>query len=264
MRSIRYELLRPDEIIAAKEKFSVVYLPVAPLEWHGPALPIGTDPLLIETVARLTAEKIGGVVLPTLFLGTERERAPEMLASIGFEDTSQYIVGMDFPKNTMPSMYAREDIFAITVREYVRLLVKQEYKLIAIMNGHGATGQVQSLDRLCAEFNGESSSRVIQVMGLAQNNEVDFQSGHATKFETAVNMFLDPDSVDLTKLPPKPVKIKSVDYGMVDGVAFFGRGSSDKTVMDDPRDATGDMGKEYIDTAVRNVSNLILSTYAKL
>lgn len=39
---------------------------------------------------------------------------------------------MDVPKNSMKSFYAREDMFAVIVREHLRLLVQQGYRLIVI------------------------------------------------------------------------------------------------------------------------------------
>jgi creatinine amidohydrolase len=56
MRTVRFECLRPHEILEEKERFSVAYLPIGPLEWHGPHLPIGTYPLNAEATARLVAE----------------------------------------------------------------------------------------------------------------------------------------------------------------------------------------------------------------
>lgn len=111
MRTVRYELMRPEEVLARKAEKSVVYLPIGPVEWHGLALPFGTDPLMAQAIARQAARVGGGVVMPTLFLGTERERSPEDLHNMGFEDTDQYVVGMDFPGLAVKSMYAREECF---------------------------------------------------------------------------------------------------------------------------------------------------------
>ena len=55
MRTVQMEYLRPGEILAEKERFSVVYLPLGPLEWHGPAMPYGTDPLMAQELARAAA-----------------------------------------------------------------------------------------------------------------------------------------------------------------------------------------------------------------
>ena len=56
--------------------------------------------------------------MPTLFMGTERERSPAKLESIGFRATD-YVVGMDFPRNTLKSLYAREEVFALALREHL-------------------------------------------------------------------------------------------------------------------------------------------------
>ena len=61
MRTVRFELLRPGELLEEMKRFSVAYLPVGPLEWHGPHMPFGTDPLDAQAVALGIAEKIGGV-----------------------------------------------------------------------------------------------------------------------------------------------------------------------------------------------------------
>src|SRR5215213_9580189 len=137
MRTVRFELLRPAEIIAERERFPVVFQPLGPLEWHGPALPYGTDPLHAEDVARRTAEAIGGVVMPTLYWGSERERNPQTLQQLGFKG-DEWIVGMDFPANSMKSLYSMEDVFALVMRARIELLIAQGYKLIALVNGHGA------------------------------------------------------------------------------------------------------------------------------
>lgn len=130
MREVRLELLRPDQIVAEKERCAIAYLPIGPLEWHGPAAPFGTDPLTAHESAVRCAREVGGVVLPPLFMGVDTPRDEQGLQNLGFENTDQYIVGMDFPDNTVPSYYFREEIFAMAVREYVRLLVKQGYRNI--------------------------------------------------------------------------------------------------------------------------------------
>src|SRR5688572_15923403 len=115
MRTIRFELLRPAEIVAERERFPVVFQPVGPLEWHGPHLPFGVDPLHAQEVAIRTAQLMGGVVMPTLFWGAERERTPQGLKDLGF-DGDEWIIGMDHPVNSVKSLYSMEDIFALVIR----------------------------------------------------------------------------------------------------------------------------------------------------
>ena len=256
MRTVKLELLRPGEVQNEKERCPVVYFPVSPLEWHGPHLPIGMDPLNAGAISTLLAEKNGGVVLPTLYWGTERERTPEMLKNIGFNG-DEWIVGMDFPANCMPSLYASEDVFGVTVREYLRLLVIQGYKLIVIVNGHGGENHIHTLERLAKEFTETTDSTVIYTFATYTMEEDKHDLGHAAKIETDILLSLYPDSVDLTTLPPKNEKIYNLDYAIVDGETFEGNPNSDFSVDSDPRDADAERGKCIIKHSVEVITDKI-------
>lgn len=265
MRTVQMEYLRPGEIVAERERCSIVYLPVAPLEWHGPAMPYGTDPLMAQAWARAAAQRTGGVVMPTVFFGTERERPAYILEAKGFENPEElYILGMDVPKNSMKSFYAREDMFALMVREHLRLLVQQGYKLIVIVNGHGAWGQKGTLERLAIEFSHETPSTVIAPFPniLREGETVDF--GHGTLVETSLMRYLHDEHVCLEELPPREVPLKYTDYGIADDSVFEGKRSPGDCVIHDPRDATVELGKKYFETALDNLCEEVQKTYAKI
>lgn len=264
MRTVQFEYLRPGEILAEQERCSIAYLPVGPLEWHGPAMPYGTDPLAAWEVAKRAARVTGGIVLPALFCGTERERSPELLKNAGFEDTNIYVKGMDVPRNTMKSFYTPEEMFALMIREYLRLLVCQGYRLIVIVNGHGADNQVAALQRLCTEFSNETDSKVICVMGIAPYDPKDQDQGHATRLETSIQMALNQENVDLTQLPPRSEKLKSTDWGIMDGCTFAGNPPEDKCVVFDPRDATAEMGEKYLVSSAAYVADMVTAAYKAL
>lgn len=264
MRTVQMEYLRPGEILAEKERFSVVYLPIGPLEWHGPAMPYGTDPLMAQEIARAAARITGGVVMPTLFVGTERERPEYILEAKGFEDPKQYVIGMDVPKNPMKSFYAREDMFALIVREHLRLLVQQEYKLIVIVNGHGAWGQKGTLERLAVEFSNETASKVVVTMPdvLEEGESADF--GHGTLLETSIIRGLFDEHVDLEALPSREVPLKYTDYGIADDIVFEGKRTPGDCVQFDPRDATVELGMQFVTTAINHLAQFVKDAYAKL
>ncbi len=259
------EFLRPGEILAEKERCSIVYLPIGPLEWHGPAMPYGTDPLLAQTVARQTAQRLGGVVMPTLFFGTERERPAYILEAKGFENPEDlYVWGMDVPNNPMKSFYAREDIFAITVREHLRLLVQQGYQLIVIVNGHGAMGQRSTLERLAIEFSNETDSRVLYYMLDIDTPDFHPDFGHGTIYETSMVRAVCDENVDLKALPPKDVPLKYTDWGIADDNVFSGKPSPGNSVVHDPRDATVELGVQCVRNAVDNLCRQVQEAYAKI
>lgn len=264
-RTVQLERMRPGEILAERARCPIVYLPLGPLEWHGPAMPFGTDPLMAQELARRAALRTGGVVMPTLFLGTERERPAQILKDKGFENAeSMYVVGMDVPKNSVKSYYAREDLFAVTVREHLRLLVQQEYKLIVIVNGHGAWGQREQLDRLAIEFSNETPSKVIVAFPniAREGEELDF--GHACEIETSLMRYLDDENVDLSQLPPRDVKLPYTDWGIADDCVFEGKPTPDRCVRFDPRDATVEAGERYFGAALDHICAQVDAAYAAL
>ena len=235
VRTRRLELMRPAEIVAARAACPVAYLPVGPLEWHGPHLPLGVDPLVAHAVALGAAALVGGLVMPPLYLGTDVVRSPEMLRSIGFEG-HEHIVGMDFPGNSVRSLYADADVFERTVRHYVELLARQEYRIIAIVNGHGGENQIPALRAL--EEMQVAPARVLYCQAwLDPEGLPEGQSGggHADATETSLMMHLSPESVDLSALPPLPHPLRNVDWAIVDGPTFEGRPNETRTVEADPR-----------------------------
>ena len=133
--------LFPDEVAAARERNGLVLLPLAPLEWHGPHLAMGCDNLLAHAFARRLAREFQCPYFPPLFVGTERERNPNMLESLGFSRDA-FIEGMDFPKNSVASAYFREEVFAAVVRDTLHILfARMRFRRVLIVNGHGADNQ---------------------------------------------------------------------------------------------------------------------------
>jgi creatinine amidohydrolase len=260
MRTVRFEYLRPAEILAERDRCPVLYQPVGPLEWHGPHLPLGTDPLHAEALALRTAEQIGGVVMPTLFWGSEREIKPEALRNIGFEG-DEWIIGMDFPGNSMKGLYSPEDIFGLVVRARLDLLAHRGYKLIVILNGHGAPNHKNTIERLAAEFTANSPTKVVSVMVYPPNNTV----GHADAVETSSIMAIYPDTVDLSTLPALPEPLRNVDWSIVDNETFGGRPTPDHTLRpaSDPRqNATPENGARYVQECLDWVAEQVKSALA--
>jgi len=254
---VRFELMRPSQIVAARRACPVAYLPVGPLEWHGPHLPLGTDAMAAHRVAVEAARRVGGVVLPAYHLGSETVRAadgPQGLRPLGLEGHER-VVGMDFPGNPVRSLYIEEGAFAVIIRELVRLLKQNEYRLVVIVNGHGAPNHMRALRRVAAEENEPPRAWVVFERSGAGPLAPEHDPGHAGRGETSVMMVEAPASVDLSALPPAGTPLRYRDYGIVNGAAFDGRPTADFTVPAeaDPRAASAGEGAALLE---RNVERL--------
>lgn len=75
MPIVRYERLRPAQIVAQREACPIVWLPIGTIEWHGEHNPVGLDTLKIHALLEVCAREIGGLVFPPLYYGENREQA---------------------------------------------------------------------------------------------------------------------------------------------------------------------------------------------
>lgn len=255
MRTRLIQHLRPDEILPEIARMPVAYLPLGLLEWHGPHLPLGVDSFNAEAVALLAAQVAGGLVMPTVYFGTERERPPDMLDTLGLPQ-DEWVVGMDFPANTLPSMYAREEYFAVIVRENLRMIAEMGFKIIVAVTGHGATNQLEVLERLANEFNATAGVTVIVALAFTKNEQGIMAVGHASRVETAVMLALQPEAVKLDNLPALPEPLRNADWAIVDYFTFPGNPTPDRTVHaeDDPRRATAAEGQHNMERAAAHIA----------
>ena len=250
----RYEWLRPGQLKVRQDACPLILFPLGPLEYHGPHLPLGTDPLSAGFVAHACCRRLGkGVVLPTMFAGTERERDPDMLESLGFE-RDDYVVGMDFPSRQWNSHYLPEEIFALIVAAETRMLIRQGYKYVFIVNGHGAFNHNATLKRLCVELNHTTPAKVDFAIGFPEAAAAAGAIGHADIAETSLIMHYSEAAVDLGTLPPQNIPLKYTDFSVVDGAGFIAS-KPDRMVTKeaDPRAATAQIGEAHFETAVTEI-----------
>jgi creatinine amidohydrolase len=246
--------LRPDQVLAEIKACPVAYLPLGLVEWHGPHLPLGMDGLNATEVARQAADTTGGLVFPTFYLGTERERPAEMLEWLGLP-SDRYVVGMDFPANCLPSLYASEEIFALLIREQIRLAQKWGFQLLVIVSGHAAENQLATLNRLAAEFIALHGIQILVALPFVRNAAGIMEVGHASKIETSVMLALYPETVALDRLPASPAALRNADWAVIDYQTFLGDPTPDRTIHieDDPRRASIDAGRLMVQGAVQQI-----------
>jgi creatinine amidohydrolase len=243
-REVRMERLRPGQLNAERERCPLVFVPIGPLEYHGPHLPVGTDPINATECALEACRRLGqGVVHPTLYWGTERERPDWMLESLGFKK-GDWVVGMDFPTAAWKSHYYREEIFALVVSQAVGMLIETGYRMVVLVNGHGAWNQLESLERLARHYSHTTEALVVWKLAFTLDVSEKNLAGHADLFETSLLLYYQQELfggqklVDLEELPERSVPIRYPDFSIVDGPGFSENPSPGRVVQTDPRDAS--------------------------
>ena len=88
--------------------------------------------------------------------------------------------------------------------------------------------------------------------------------GHGTLVETSFMCYLEGEHVDLSAFPPRSEGLKYTDYGIADDFVFRGQRSKDDCVVYDPRDATYELGKKYVEAAIAHLAATVQEVYEKL
>jgi creatinine amidohydrolase len=260
--NIRYEFLTPQEIIAARQRLPVVLVPLGPMEWHAPHLPLGVDMLHAYSVALAEASELGGLVIPPLPLGTETVLEEARLQARGFKGNEK-IIGMDFPGFPLRSLYNEDSAFGVVLRDLIRGLKRQLFKVIVIVNGHGGHNHLATIKRICVEETEPGEVEVI--VGFAFDTS-SVKDGHAERYETSFMRAFYPDTVDLNMLPPLPKPLKNVDYGILDEETCLGHPTPDFTVREsqDPRFSDLELGKQDLKNCVTRIDQQIREALARI
>jgi len=197
MQEVLYERLTPSQFQDRLEKAPIAYLPLGTLEWHGAHLPLGSDFLQSQAFFIKLAQRIGGIVLPPLFLGPDKAKEIE-----GFEYYGMDIYGYlpKAPQQLKGSAYwIPSDLFQVLLEALLKQLSRAGFKIL-VAHGHGPTTQIiiDNNERLSKKFH-------LTIMTVwrdkkQRNPDMEFQYDHAATNETSIMMALHPDLVHMENL----------------------------------------------------------------
>jgi creatinine amidohydrolase/Fe(II)-dependent formamide hydrolase-like protein len=197
MNCWRWERLKPGDLETALKTVPVAYLVVSPLEWHGDALAFGTDPAIGTEIAEIAWRSTGGVLIPTLYIGSETEYKDWTSEGL----TSYWGMEWVTKEHNPGSLYISNNTFELVVRDMLYSIERQGFKACVIVSGHGATEYV----RILQEYEKRSADRPMKVIysNLVVKDrpeELDFpgSGGHADFAEVSVLGAVDSSMIDLS------------------------------------------------------------------
>lgn len=235
---VRYERLRPKQIIARREACPVGYLPLGTLEWHGLHNPVGLDALKAHALAVRCAEAGGGLVFPPLWYGESRELAlmeANPLHRDGIAD------GMALPRDNFTPGYMRR-----TPQEqydnYLKLLLHMLFQaeslgmqVIVLVAGHyPLIDHARAAIGIFQQWKPRGIAWAFTGYELVRDR-YPLAGDHAGFWETSLLLALDPDGVELSELPSdpatplvgvgtrRPVQEATAEYGEVAVQAIVAR-----------------------------------------
>ena len=208
MAKVRYEEMLPHEVVEARTKCPVAYLPCGGIEWHGEQNCLGLDTVKMHAIAMQCAERIGGLCFPALFYGEPREH---YLMEANHDPEKQIVGKMGLPDDSFAPGYMEERQRDADSR-YTQLLLhilhelrSLGFKVAVIMAGHYPL--LQHARAACELFNLEvrraATGWACTGYELVRD-EIPTAGDHAAAWETSLMMALRPGLVDLSRLPRDP------------------------------------------------------------
>jgi creatinine amidohydrolase len=215
-REVRLERLRPREIEQARKECPTLFQPLGTIEWHGVHNVVGLDAVKAHHLCVGAAQRGGGLVAPPVFGG---------------------VGGLNEPWTFV--MEPEDDVHSTLVRAWVdkliREAVRQGFQAVIVLTGHYGAAQQMVIRDLAVRA---SRSLGVPVLGTPEYFlalDVGYLGDHAAWGETSLMLYLDPESVDVTRLGQPP---------------HHGVGGRD------PREATRTAGEKLAETIIGRLARL--------
>ena len=216
----------------AIKKVRRAIIPVGSLEQHGPHLPVSTDSLIVEYVARLVADRVGAFVLPVIAYGVSFEHKP--------------MFNISLHNSTLSALLSDACVS----------LAENGIREIVIINGHH--GNMGALQYIPHDLHGKIPKSVgVHVLHYWHMLKHEFD--HAGEVETSLVLAIAPELVRMDRAVPnskKLVKSKAAYASITSAPGSFPK-ITGNGVWGDPRKATAAKGENWIEEAVAGLAKTI-------
>jgi creatinine amidohydrolase len=214
---------------------SAVILPVGAVEAHGPHLPLETDVIIAEAMARAGAARMTGrglraVVLPPLAYTTAA-----------------------FARSFAGTISLRPETVTATVADIADDLKRHGFTLLAIANAHLDPAHLASLETAASAIRLDLGMPVafpnLTAKPWALRLGVEFRSGacHAGRFETSIVLAERPSLVREATMATLPANPASLSRAIRDGKRSFEEAGGARAYFGYPADATAEEGRASVE-----------------
>jgi creatinine amidohydrolase len=213
---------------------AVVILPLGAIEAHGPHLPLATDVIIAEAMARVGAERLSARGMDVLLLPT-LAYAPAPFAA-------------DFPGTLSFS----PDAITELVAGLAESLGRHDFDLMALANGHLDPTHLGGIRAGVAAAHRDTQVRVVfpdvTQRPWASRLTAEFKSGacHAGRYETSIIMALQPDLVLEEVRRRLPPNARSLSSAIEAGQKSFVEAGGPRAYFGYPGEATAKEGRNTV------------------
>jgi creatinine amidohydrolase len=217
---------------AALRKTRRAIIPVGSLEQHGMHLPVSTDSLIVEYVARMAAEQVGAFVLPVISYGVSFEHKPMFNVSL------------------------RNSTLSTMICDACVSLAENRVKEIIVLNGHH--GNMGALQYIAQELHGRLPKDA-HVHTIHYWHMMKSEFDHAGEVETSLVLAIAPELVRMDLAAPNSKKLsksKAAYSSITNAPGSFPK-ITGNGVWGDPRKAAAAKGEKWIQEITAGLAKTI-------
>jgi creatinine amidohydrolase len=246
------ELTSP-EVGRAAERNALILIPVGQVEEHGRHLPLNTDVVIAERIARAAAEAIAGDV-PVLV-------TPAVWAGYSAKEMTRWPGTLRLSLGTVTE----------TIHGIARSLVEMGFRKLAVINGHGHHSDVvRTAARMLADETG-AHMLIADVAGLAAEAAQRYLkappggSVHGGEFETSLMLHFGA-RVEMAEAIADDAVRHQIETMPRDNFKGGRRGAwwsmwalqrSQTGILGDPTAATAETGRLIAEAAIANLADIL-------
>lgn len=249
-----WERLKSREIGALDKDHSVVLLPISAIEQHGPHLPVGTDTIILRSLLQNFSKVTGHfegenvIIAPQLTVGKSNEH-------------------MAFPGTMTLTAHTLYDV----LDEYVGCMVRHGFKKVMLTNSHG--GNTDMLNLISRDMRVKYGIEVYvfdwwftnfwqDIMKKVKTSKSPYGVFHACELETSLMLYIDKDLVDMDAAVDETPDAQFAGDRFISlyGPVTMGWKTNDVSahgVIGDPKEATYEKGKIFMDYAVEKLTAIV-------
>ena len=215
---------------------TVAVVPAGAIEAHGPHLPLGTDVIIAEAMARAGADRLAGRGLHVLML------PPLAIAPAPFASDFAGTLTADAAATTL------------IVAGIARSLAAHGIRVVAIANAHHDPAHVNALRRAVDQVMASGESILVfpdlTRRRWAARLTPEFQSGacHAGRYEGSIVLAERPDLVRTDVMAAMAPNPRSLVDATRDGHTTFAAAGGPQAYFGMPAEATAEEGRESVET----------------
>jgi creatinine amidohydrolase len=211
-------------------------LPIGSMEQHGAHMPVATDAIVAEEIAKRVSKLVDALVLPPVFYGVSHEHKPLFNVSI------------------------RNETFTALISDICVSLAENGFNKIILLNAH--YGNDVTLSSIAQIIHDKVPKNTL-VYSLSYWMVLDDEIGHADATETSLMLAIRPELVDMKRARTGKIKvgkIKSKENIVLSRLTVIPSSFpklASSGVWGDPRKANSRKGKIILDQVSRKLADAI-------